>query len=362
LISTLFLLLVCVTGLPLIFHHEIDELIGYAPQSSATLPSASKASVDRIAAAVLRHDPGRVLQYISWEKDKPGLVTTFTNTTVHGNPNQAVVKAFDAITAEPVGLVGTGPMLIVLRLHVDMFAGLPGKLFLGAMGLLMAVSIISGTVLYWPFTRRLTFATVRVTAPARVFWLDWHNLLGMVTIVWALVVALTGTINTLAEPMLTLWKKTELAALIAPYGDKPPPAHLASLDLVAGRAKAAIPGSEVSFIAFPGTPFTSSHHFAVFMRGNSALTARLLRPVLLDGDTGDVTTLSELPVYLKMLLVSQPLHFGDYGGMPLKIIWALLDIMTVVVLSSGLYLWWAKRRKRRRKSSPLGSVALYVAG
>ena len=29
LISTVFLLLLCLTGLPLIFHHEIDELLGY---------------------------------------------------------------------------------------------------------------------------------------------------------------------------------------------------------------------------------------------------------------------------------------------------------------------------------------------
>jgi uncharacterized iron-regulated membrane protein len=32
LISTLFLLLLCITGLPLIFHHEIDELLGYDPK------------------------------------------------------------------------------------------------------------------------------------------------------------------------------------------------------------------------------------------------------------------------------------------------------------------------------------------
>ena len=53
------------------------------------------------------------------------------------------------------------------------------------------------------------------------------------------------------------------------------------------------------------------------------------------------------PVYLKALLVSQPLHFGDYGGMPLKIIWALLDVMTIVVIGSGLYLWIVRRRKHR---------------
>jgi uncharacterized iron-regulated membrane protein len=43
------------------------------------------------------------------------------------------------------------------------------------------------------------------------------------------------------------------------------------------------------------------------------------------------------------LLVSQPLHFGDYGGMPLKILWAVLDLITIAVLISGLYLWWKKR-------------------
>jgi uncharacterized iron-regulated membrane protein len=40
------------------------------------------------------------------------------------------------------------------------------------------------------------------------------------------------------------------------------------------------------------------------------------------------------------------LHFGDYGGMPLKIIWAVLDVLTIVVLWTGLYLWL-----RRRKTS-----------
>lgn len=43
--------------------------------------------------------------------------------------------------------------------------------------------------------------------------------------------------------------------------------------------------------------------------------------------------------------MSQPLHFGDYGGMPLKIVWALLDAITIVVLGSGLYLWLVKRRR-----------------
>jgi len=144
-----------------------------------------------------------------------------------------------------------------------------------------------------------------------------------------------------------------------PYKGKPAPAHLASLDLVLSKASAAAPGMEPDFIAFPGTPFTSTHHFAVFMRGDTPLTSRLLKPILLDGETGEVVSTKELPVYLKALFVSQPLHFGDYAGMPLKVIWALLDAVTIVVIGSGLYLWIARlSRKRDRRRLPAGAASV----
>jgi uncharacterized iron-regulated membrane protein len=59
-----------------------------------------------------------------------------------------------------------------------------------------------------------------------------------------------------------------------------------------------------------------------------------------------------LPWYLTALLVSQPLHFGDYGGGWMQFLWAMLDIVTIVVLGSGLYLW-LKRAKPARSQVPL---------
>jgi uncharacterized iron-regulated membrane protein len=343
LISTVFLLLLCLTGLPLIFHHEIDEILGYAPQPEAHA-GAVRATTQQVADAALAADPGRVLQYISFDKDEPGIVMAFTNGAPDSPPDKATLRAFDAVTVRLLGPVGVGPMLIVLKLHTDMFAGQAGKLFLGAMGLMFAVAIISGLVLYWPFMRRLRFAIIRDSAARRVVWFDWHNLIGVVTVVWALVVGLTGVINTWAKLMLDQWKATELASMVGPYAGKPQPVHLASLDGVVDRAKAVAPGMDIAFIAFPGTPFTSSHHFAVFMRGDTTLTARLLKPVLLDGETGEVADSRTLPVYLQALLISQPLHFGDYGGMPLKVIWAALDVLTLIVIGSGLYLWLSRRQ------------------
>jgi uncharacterized iron-regulated membrane protein len=48
--------------------------------------------------------------------------------------------------------------------------------------------------------------------------------------------------------------------------------------------------------------------------------------------------------------MSQPLHFGNYGGAPLKIIWALLDLGLIVVLASGIFLWLRKRRADNRST------------
>ena len=79
------------------------------------------------------------------------------------------------------------------------------------------------------------------------------------------------------------------------------------------------------------------------MRGNTPFTSKLFKPVLVDSQTGLVTDSREPPWYLTGLLVSQPLHFGDYGGMPMQILWAVLDILTIVVLGSGLYLWLKRR-------------------
>ncbi len=62
----------------------------------------------------------------------------------------------DARTGEAIDVPSAngGIMMVMLRLHVDMFAGLPGKLLLAFMGILFVLAIISGTVLYLPFMRR----------------------------------------------------------------------------------------------------------------------------------------------------------------------------------------------------------------
>jgi uncharacterized iron-regulated membrane protein len=217
-------------------------------------------------------------------------------------------------------------------------------LFLGAMGVLFVLAIVSGAVIYGPFMRRLSFGTVRAGRGSRVKWLDLHNLLGVVTLAWALVVGATGVINTLAQPIVMLWQQQELGQLLALYGGKPAVTQPGSIELAVQKARAQDVSMTPSFVAYPGTPFSTDHHYAVFLRGETPVSARLLKPALIDAETGNLIAFRDLPWYVTILLVSQPLHFGDYGSLPLKILWALLDAVTIVVLASGLYLWLGRRR------------------
>lgn len=352
LICTVFLILLCLTGLPLIFHEQIDEFLGDTPDLPVMAAGTPAISLDEVVSAARARRPGEVPLYLSWDPDERARLYVTMADAPNAPASQMHSVMLDGRTAAVLGEPGSKLTFIRLmfRLHVDLFAGLPGKLFLGAMGLLFLAAIVSGVVLYAPFMRRLPFGAVRQQRQ-RTRWLDLHNLLGVTALVWMIVVGATGVINTWADLVIQLWQRNELADMIAPYRGLPPLTQLGSVQLAVTTVQVAVPGMAPRFIAFPGTPYSSAHHYAVFLNGDTPLTSRLLTPALVDAATLKLTAVRALPWYAKVLFLSEPLHFGDYGGMILKVIWALLDLATLVVLGSGVYLWFSRRRARSGSSS-----------
>ncbi|MBS0427124.1 MAG: PepSY domain-containing protein [Proteobacteria bacterium] len=358
-VCTAFMLLLCITGLPLIFHHEIGHLLGTEVEAPKMAAGTPHQSLDRILDVARTQHPDRVVQFASKAEDDDNLwFVTMTPTPAPTDDFRSV--AIDARTAQVLAQprFDQGFMYVMFKLHVDLFAGLPGKLFLGLMGLLLLVAVVSGVVLYSPFMRKLDFGTVRRDRRTRLKWLDLHNLLGIVTLVWVFVVGATGMINTWADLVIKYWQHDQLSALLVPYQGQPlvPVAERGSVQRSLEAAQAQAPHTKLSFIAFPGTAFSSPHHTTFFLKGNEPFTSKLLQPVLVDAKTAEVTAAPRLPWYLTALLVSQPLHFGDYGGMPMQILWALLDIATIIVLGSGLYLWLRKGQPtHEHKPKPLAA-------
>lgn len=350
-VCTAFLLMLCVTGLPLIFHDEIDELTEGAPQFGMTgVGSSGEAPglkpLDAMLAKTLAARPGEVPVFMAFDNDQPSMTVT-TAPRADSPAADMTIQLLDRSTGQATGAVDEdGVMHFILQLHTDMFLGLPGMLFLGLMGLLFVIAIVSGVVLYAPFMKKLEFGTLRTSRSTRLKWLDYHNLLGIVALAWMTVVGATGVINALATPIFNYWQMTELADMTKAYAGKGavPPSRYGSIDKAMAAARKAIPGNNPQFIAFPGGSFSSKHHYAVFFQGNTPLTERLLTVALIDAETGEFTDARPMPWYARALALSQPLHFGDYGGLPLKILWAILTLFTMIVLGSGLYLWLGKRR------------------
>lgn len=357
LVCTAFLLMLCITGLPLIFYEEIEHLLEDEIELAAVPADTPHFSKDIVLQNAMNGLPGKEVKYIFWDKkDHPGqMFVTLADSS------EAPIEADHYITMDErkAEVLQAAPnemnfMLIMYYLHVDMLAGLPGKLFLGFMGLLFLIAIISGVALYGPIMKRFDFGMLRTEKSNRLKWLDLHNLLGIVTLAWAFVVGISGVINTLADPALDMWRKSELAEMVAAYKGQPKvEGKLSSLDMALREAEKAAPGMEVSFVAYPGTLYSSNHHYAVYLIGTTPLTSRIIKPALIDAKTGELTDIRDLPWYLKTILISQPFHFGDYGGMPMKIIWAIFDIATIIVLISGLYLWFARRKSKKEQLSRL---------
>jgi uncharacterized iron-regulated membrane protein len=353
LVCTAFLLVVCITGMPLVVRDEISNWLDDGLPYASVPTGTPNVSLDRLADISRQMYPGQIIISMFSDDNEPKIVVFMAPSwqSFKANRKSAHWIKFDAHTAQvlrqskPFGQDGLTFLGLMLQLHRDMFAGLAGELFMGLMALLFVVAIVSGVAVYGPFMRKLDFGTVRADRSARLKWLDLHNLFGVVMLAWTLVVGATGFINELSTPLFALWQQTDVKAMLDPMRGKPVPevAELASPQAVFDTAKAGLPDMTMTTVVFPGSPFGSSFHYLVWGKGQQPLTSSLFSPVLIDARSGALVSVVKMPWYLRVLEVSRPLHFGDYGGMPLKIIWILLDLVTIAVLGSGLYLWISRR-------------------
>jgi uncharacterized iron-regulated membrane protein len=351
LFCTLNLTFLALTGLILIFHHEIDEAFGLLPEIEKSA-SGEMLPLGQLVAAAEKAKPGWSPMVFSEDDEHPGRV--FVSMAPPGANDFAQTKPviLNSYTGQPLAFDFDGAFsVIVLKLHANLFAGFAGELYLALVGIAFFVALVSGVAIYAPFMRNLLFAALRRERGPRVFQLDLHNLTGIATLAWCSVVALTGVILELSKPILAIYQATDLAAMLAPFKEQPKPAQIVPLETALAAAEQAWPDHKVSFALFPGTPLSGDHHYTFFLASGSGVAKRVLKLALIEAATGHVTVARESPWYLKALFVSGPLHFGDYAGMPLKIIWALFTVLTLVLCCSGLYLFIARLRTRRAGAS-----------
>jgi len=131
-ICTVFMLMLCITGLPLIFH-EIDHLLHEKVQAAPVPEGTPLASLDLVVKNSLSKDPGQVPHFLIWDPDDANALMVSIGKSLEVNPSDNRIVRVGAHTAAYLDAPDvTGRFTyIMLKLHTDMFAGLPEKLFLG---------------------------------------------------------------------------------------------------------------------------------------------------------------------------------------------------------------------------------------
>lgn len=338
-----FLFVLCITGLPLIFSEEIEAAAG-SPAIAAGEAADQGMTLDHIVAQVRAAHPGAFIQFVFWD-DRPEIVGVGLANRPKAHLEDVRRLRFNLSTRRqlPEQPPSSSVMQAILSLHKSLLIGGTGEIILAGVGTLFLLSLISGGVLYAPFLRRRSFGAVDQGGPKRR-WLDLHNLIGIAIGIWLLVIGATGVMNALEAPLFAAWEATTMPGLLAPSDTRPLPRSLVSVDAAVESARTALPGMRPTSVGFPQTLFGSPRHYLIWMKGDKPLTAHFFVPVLVDARTGMLRAVVPMPWYLRALEISRPLHFGDYGGLPLKILWALLDLVAIVVLGSGLYLWFSRHR------------------
>ena len=345
-VSTAFLLMLCVTGLPLIFHEEIERVLKPDGEVTFSGPPSAKIGLplDDIVAKAKVSSSGGVPLFIGFSQSDPQITVTL-GPRPDASEAEMRLFSFNRLTGQPLGEIkDEGVMSFLLTLHTDMFLGELGMILLGLVGGLFVLAILSGLVLYVPFMRRLAFGTLRHRRSPRVRRLDQHNLLGAITLGWALVIGLTGIINAFEHQVTDQWRNGALAEMVKGHRNEQPldPSRYTSLDQAIQVAKEGKSDLSPQFIGFPGGDWSSPRHYAFFFQGSTPLTSHLLTPVLVDAGTGRLTDVGSMPLLNQALMLSKPLHFGDYGGLTMKILWALMTLGTAWVFITGLFLWLGK--------------------
>ncbi|MGC4087544.1 MAG: PepSY-associated TM helix domain-containing protein [Polyangiaceae bacterium] len=353
------MLVFCLTGMVLIFRDEIDAALGVVPQASH---GSTQISLATAVASARKHSPSANPVYVARFDDHPGIV--FVGMAQgHRKLEGSTPLAVDSQTGKVLGTPDfensfTG---VVFHLHAELLAGPVGRLLVGAIGLALLVTLVTGAVVYGPLMKRFTFGLLRRGRHRRVLFADLHKLLGAASFGWTLTVTVTGILLSLASTLLQVYAMTELAALAAPYAKEAPIEDVSTLDAAVRNAEQRS-GRQAGTVLLPGSDLSSPRHYAVLLTGNQGLDKRVFTMGLVDAKDPSVFTEKQLPWYLRMILVSEPLHFGDYGGYPLKLLWVVFSCATTFMAGSGVYMFWVTRRHHasRDRVQPLDTEAAEV--
>lgn len=252
-------------------------------------------------------------------------------------------KSGDELIEKPAITAGFFDWVLVL--HRELFLGSNGKIYLGFVGLVYVFMLLSGFFIYGKFMKNRAMGEVR--SQKTLGFTDLHKFFGIISFGWGIIVGLSGTFLAFNGILIKIFQFQSLKHLANQYQSfKATSDFTAPFRQVIASAYQVRPEAFISYVSFPNTEFGIPGHYLVLMNGTTAATERLSELIVVNAQTGLLAEVVQLPFYLKIVLYSEPLHFGNYGGIVLKIIWALFALISLALVCFGVASFFMKRRKQ----------------
>ena len=344
---------VSLTGAFTVFAHEIALWENpSAPTAGVVAPEIYHAALENAVAE--RDRGGEVLNVLTYGPSPfdPALTVRLNENDASGEFQQTNWIA-DPQTGRLLTEYDAPLSHLIEELHVALHLPAPwGRYLVGLLGVCMFSLVISG-ILAHPTIFKDAFK-LRFDRNKRIAWTDMHNRLSVWGLPFHLVLTFTGGFLGLAGLIVGA------VAMIAYEGDQE-------------RAIASIQGAQ----PFEGAALTELPPVAKMVR-EAREDGRPIELIIVDDpeNAGGITTINLLddtildsrnslmfrntgefvetyggvgaPAGIRALAMVQPLHYGTFGGYPVKILYFLMALALTWVTSSGMKIWFARREQQGR--------------
>src|ERR1035441_9098163 len=266
----------------------------------------------------------------------------------------------DSRSGEVLGTFDLPWLAWIVDLHHDLHLGPTGKRVVGAIGIGLFFTSLTGLTVWMirkPNWRTALRVRTRKSWKAANFHL--HRSTGLVANALLLIVSITGIY--LAYPYTI-----QRALGVAP--DKAPGKTKAGRENPEGKIRESKPIEELLAAARQALPGGSVRQLRFADKaGHGQVAVRIwapgdLRPegsnrVTLDPTTARILQVDRASHWSPMKRLTQsatPVHYAEWGGLPLRVLWAFLGLVPPVLFVSGFLMWlvpYFARRKAVRANS-----------
>lgn len=249
--------------------------------------------------------------------------------------------------------------------HLHFTLGLPegvGIYLMGVVSIIYALAIISGLIIHLPHLLSDTFA-LRQGRNLKRFWQDAHNVIGVLSLPFHAMYAITGALLTISVLFFAAYNflvlDNQIQRLLTPMTSLSPEreasgtaAPMLPLDQLIERARREVPAIETGLITFQRYGDDTG---VAIVRG--LVDGVLLREaiVTLEADSGEVIDVQQPGArkpYWSAVGGIVAFHYATFGDLALRAMYFVLGLGGAFLFYSGNLLWIESRRKRRQAEQP----------